>query len=403
MQRDLARSEVALAFGAGSSCVNVLLAPMTTAVRFPPNDLTSLIDETPVYNLAASYAADLSWRDLESLGAHGVLDDLSIGYGTSRGGEHLRAVIARSVGVTADDVIVTTGSTSALFMSIFLLAGPGDEVVTVTPNFPPTIDAIDAAAATRRLVELSFEEGYRLPLDRLEDALSSRTTLVILVSPGNPSGVSLSDEELRDALAMIANRAPRARVIVDEVYRRATYGAARPVESAAKEHASVMTTESLSKSHGTAGLRVGWLICRDQELRRRLAAAKMGTVIACGTVDEALATLVLEHETRILSARSAHLEQGLGLVERWVTENAGRLQWVRPHAGALCVVRFEPHRYAVDAATDTLRRFRDRGVAVAPGTLFGESPRTFRLGFGAVSPGDLEAALARMTEALDAD
>jgi aspartate/methionine/tyrosine aminotransferase len=376
---------------------------MTTAIRFPPNDLTSLIDETSVYNLAASYAADLSWRDLVSMGADRVLDDLSIGYGTSRGGEHLRAVIARSVGVTADDVLVTTGSTSALFMSIFLLAGPGDEVVTVTPNFPPTLDAIVAAGATRRLVRLSFEEGYRLPLDRLEQALSSRTTLVILVSPGNPSGVSLGDAELRDALAMIADRAPRARVIVDEVYRRATYGAARSVASAAKEHEAVMTTESLSKSHGTAGLRLGWLICRDQELRRRLAAAKMGTVIACGTVDEALATLVLEHEPRILSARSAHLEQGLGLVERWVTENAGRVQWVRPHAGALCVVRFDPDRYDADAATDMLRRFRNRGVTVAPGTLFGESPHAFRLGFGAVSPNELDTALALMTETMATD
>jgi aspartate/methionine/tyrosine aminotransferase len=374
---------------------------MTTAVRFPPNDLTSLIDETPVYNLAASYAADLTWRDLVSLGADRVLHELSIGYGTSRGSEILRAAIARSVGVGADDVIVTTGSTSALFMSVFLLAGDGDEVVTVTPNFPPTLDAIDAAGANRRLVRLTFEEGYRLPIDRLAHALSPRTTLVILVSPGNPSGVSMRDAELESAIAVIAERAPRARVLIDEVYRRATYGGSPPMESAVKAHPAVMTTESLSKSHGTAGLRLGWLVCRDAELRRRLIAAKMGTVIACGTVDEVLATLVLEHEARILSDRSAHLEHGLAIVERWVTANAAHLNWVRPDAGALCVVRFRPERYDEEAADDAIKSFRARGVMVAPGTLFGESRRTFRLGFGAVSTDELQRALMLMTETLD--
>lgn len=368
--------------------------------RFPVSHLTSLIDEQSRYNLGGSYPVCLTWSELGALGAQDYLADLSVGYGTSPGNLRLRAAIATSILAKPDDVIVTMGAVGALYLTMLVLAGPGDEVVTVTPNFPPTVDAIDAVGATAVLVPLCFDEAYRLPLDRLGQALSARTALVVLVTPGNPSGVAATRAELEAALRLIRSRAPGARIVIDETFRRASYHDAGPQPSVASWDEDVITIESLSKGHGAPGLRIGWLICRDANLRRQLGAAKMGTAIACGAVDEALATLILEHEPHVLAGRRGAMRRSRQRVAEWVASSGGEVEWVPPDAGALCCIRLRPERFGDLEVAAVYAAFRKRGVKIAPAAMFGDAKRIFRLGFGGVPEGTLVEALGEMADSL---
>jgi DNA-binding transcriptional MocR family regulator len=121
-------------------------------------------------------------------------------------------------------------------------------------------------------------------------------------------------------------------------------------------------------------------------------------VVTASTVTEALAIRVFEQEEQILGVRRPWLEQNLLITQDWVNANSELVEWVRPDAGALCVIRLKD---SVD-----LERFRhaaaERGVRLAEGDWFGDESRVFRLGFGFLPAGELKAALDALGEAVHA-
>lgn len=368
--------------------------------RFPPNDIIHLVGDAPRYDLAESLGPNLRLADLLDEQALSGLADLPLGYGTAEGDAALRAEIARSHGVSADDVVVTTGGMQALFALAFTLCGAGTDAVVATPLFPLARNALVAVGTEARPLALHFDNGYQPDLAELQRLLSPRTRLVSLASPQNPSGVAIPLATLRRIVAMLAEHAPQAWLLVDETYRDATYGGAAAAASALELGPRVVSTASLSKCHGAPGLRIGWAITRDPALRQQLVTAKFNTSISCGVLDEAIATRLLRRSGPLLAERGRPLAQNLALVERWVADESDRVDWVRPDAGALCCVRLKPSVFN-DAAVDRFHAaLPAQGVRVGDGRWFGESARVFRLGFGLLSAQPLGEALASLSAAL---
>ena len=368
--------------------------------RFPDNDIISLVSSAPRHDLAESVGPNL-WLG-ELLGSNlAEIGALQLGYGTAAGGAQLRTQIAARHGVDADDVVVTVGGMHALFLLAFTLCGPGDEAVIAEPAFPLARNTLGAVGATVRSLPLNFDAGYRIDLEALRALLSSKTRIVSLASPQNPSGVAIPASTLRKVAELMRTHAPDAWLIVDETYREAAYGDDSTLPSASALGPRVVTVASLSKCHGAAGLRIGWAIVRDAALRQALITAKFNTVISCSPLDEALAATVLKQGEHIVGTRRRHLAHNLGTLEAWVGRHAARIEWVRPDAGALCCVRLKPQVYD-DAA---LQRFQaalhERGVRLAPGPWFGDQPRVFRLGFGLATNAELAAALHCVGQALE--
>jgi aspartate/methionine/tyrosine aminotransferase len=353
---------------------------MTT---FEPSAMTALIDVPVRYDLAESTSPPASLRDL------GDLSDLSLGYGTSRGDADLRALIAAGAGVDPDQVLVTVGAIEAMFLLAQAVCAAGAEVILPTPCFPPARTVPAALGARVVSVPMSFDDGFRLPLERIAAALGPRTALVSLASPQNPSGVRTDVTEL---LALVDRRAPQAVVLVDETYRESAYGDAAVPASAAAGHPRVVTCSSLSKAHGAPGLRLGWLTCTDPALYARLREAKFNTTIACSTVDEHLGASVLRRAPALLAPRAARLRGALDSLTAW---SAGQpVELVVPDGGALCCLRMhgDPSVFYPALAEQETR--------VAPGSWFGADDRIFRLGFGHLPPDDFAEALDRLGVAL---
>ncbi len=368
--------------------------------RFPKSDMISLTQESVRYDLAESVGPDLLYGELLGDAAPDGLANLALGYGKAQGDPRLRAAIAERHGVQPDQVLVTVGGMHALFLLAFTLCDKGDEAVTTTPLFPLARNVLEAVGAKITSIPVSFESGYRLDPDRFAASLSSQTKLVLLTSPQNPSGIAISQEDANALLAAMREHAPDAVLVMDETYREAAYGEDSVVESAARLGAKVVACASLSKCHGAPGLRIGWAIATDEELREELLRAKFNTVISNSRVDEALAIEVLAQQARIVGERRRHLAEGLATTQAWVERHAAMVDWVRPDAGALCCLRLKPTVFD-DAA---VRRFYDalraEGTRVANGSWFGDEDRVFRLGFGLLSMPELEAGLAVLSSAL---
>jgi len=361
---------------------------------FPRNDIASLTEFKPQYDLGESYGPDLKLSDLLTP----ELGDLELGYGTAYGDLRLRTAIADRHGVRPDQVVITIGGMHAIFLLAYLLADHGGQVVTTAPLFPLTRNAYESVGADVRVVPLTFDDGYRLSSDAVREHLTPDTKLVSLTTPQNPSGVAVKPVVLKEIVAAMAEICPDAYLMVDETYRIAAYGDDPVAETVVDLGPKVVSVASLSKCHGAAALRIGWIVSTDPDLVEQVVTAKFNTVVSASPVNEALAVRVFEREDEILAVRRPWLAEGLAITEEWVRANSEVVEWIRPDAGALCTVRLKP---PVD-----VDRFRtaaaDLGVRLAEGDWFGDERRVFRLGFGFPPLEELKAGLDALRQAVDA-
>jgi hypothetical protein len=370
--------------------------------RFPRNEIISLLDVNRPFNLAESTSQDLTVGELLDLAGLDDIRNLKLGYGTSAGSPALREVIAEGCGVPAEQIITTQGTALGLFLLAFEVCRSGDEAVLATPCFPPSRDCLLGAGVNVREIKLSFENGYRLDLDRIDASLSSKTRLVSIASPQNPAGVQTSRADIEKLLALMERRSPEAILFVDETYREAAYGEDPVADSFAALDTRIVTGASVSKALGAPGLRTGWLTVADSGLRARLTVAKMNTVISGSVLDETLATVLLRHRDDVLAPRRQLLAGALRELANWCESERERIEWVRPDAGALCCVRLRSETFAEAAVSRFWDLLPGRDLQLASGAWFGESSRVFRLGFGYLPPARLEPALSALSSALDA-
>jgi hypothetical protein len=338
---------------------------------------------------------------LDIAGNSKELLDTAMGYGPSAGLRELREVIANTNGVPIDWVMTTHGSALSLFLLAMELCRPGDQAIIARPSFPPARDTLKGSGAEVIEVPCNFAEDYRLRPERIAAALSPKTKLVSIASPQNPSGVRAAPEDVAELLSVMTERAPQAWLLVDEVYREAAYGNDPVPPTAANLGPRVITAASISKAHGAPGLRVGWMTVPDDDLRRRLVSAKINTIVSCSMIGELLAAKLLKNVDSVLAPRRKVLREALDILSRWHTGERHRLDWVRPHAGALCCMRLRADVFGDAAVERFWATLPANSLQLAPGTWFGEEPRVFRLGFGYLPLERLPEALAALSKTLN--
>ncbi len=372
----------------------------TNMGRFQKNDIIDLLDQHPTYNMGESTSQDLILGEILDAGVLEKLAATRLSYGSSQGDADLRREIAINLGVSPEKVVVTVGGGSALFAITFVLCGAGDEIVVATPCFPPTMGVMQAIGASIKPVRLTFDGGYRMPLDDLKNALSPRTKLVSFTTPHNPSGVVVPPGDCAAILQAMDDVCPDAYLLVDESYREAVYGDQPIPPSMADLSPRVMTNASISKCHGAPGLRIGWLSCHDPDMIEQLILAKLNTVISCSVVDELLALEVLRRKDVLFRERREGLALALDKVAAWIDQEAAFVEWVRPEGGAMCSIRLRADVFADDVVDRFFAKLKAHDTMVAQGRWFDDADRIFRLGFGYLPVAVLDDALGAVSAAL---
>jgi len=346
-------------------------------------------------NLSESSVAD---RRLRDLGLDVDLDELLLCYGDHLGDPLLReAVAGGGEGLSADDVLVTAGAAAALFCIATTLLEPGDHAVVVRTNYATNLETPRAIGADLDVVDLRFEDGWRLDVAQVAARVrDGRTRLISVTQPHNPTGTTL-DRPALDALVELAERSG-AVLLVDETYRDLTHGEALPMAATLSTRA--LSVSSMSKAYGLPGLRIGWVVARDPELAERLLAAKEQVLICGATLDERIAGTVLANRATVLPPILDDVRARLLIVDGWLAEHS-TFEWVAPTGGVVGLVRFRP-----DVAVDTDRFYEvllgEQGTYVGPGRWFELDDRHFRLGYGWPRHDELRAGLAGLDAAADA-
>jgi aspartate/methionine/tyrosine aminotransferase len=235
--------------------------------------------------------------------------------------------------------------------------------------------------------EREFDEAWRVDIDQIERLMTPTTRMVALTSPHNPTGVVADAGTLRALGDLAATRG--AVVLIDEAYSR------DPASAAAKVHPACVSTGSLTKSYGLAGLRCGWAIA-SPEAAERIRRAR-DVVDAVGVYAAEVASARAFDHVDFLAARARGIvEPNVARVRAFV-EGRVDLEWVAPAGGT---VAFPRVKGMADTTALAERLLRDHDTAVVPGRFFG-APEHIRIAYG-VAPDTLAAGLERIGAVLDA-
>ncbi len=160
---------------------------------------------------------------------------------------------------TADEVAIFAGATPAVHGVLSCLLNEGDEIVIPEPmyvGYPPILQRIGATVVP---VALDGEAGFALDLSQIKAAVTDKTRVVFVNTPGNPTGAIIHRDTLRDLAAWCYDH--DLWLVCDEVYSMFTYeGVHRSLRAAADRLDNVVMIDGLSKSHAMSGWRVGWVV-----------------------------------------------------------------------------------------------------------------------------------------------
>jgi aspartate/methionine/tyrosine aminotransferase len=343
------------------------------------------------HNLSESSVRDRSFGEL------GVdLDDLVLFYGDHRGHPGLRDLVATTSGVDEDDVLVTGGAAAALFIIATTLLDRGDHLVVLRPNYATNIETPRAIGADITYIDMSFDEGFAIDVDRIAAAITPHTKCVSLTVPHNPTGQMISEDDLSRLVAAVETAG--CALLVDETYREMTFG--EPLPTAASLSPRAISVSSLSKTYGIPGIRIGWLLCTDPDLMRVFLAAKEQMGICGSVVDEEVGYRALSQRDAWLPETHARIARALGTVREWINGEE-LMEWIEPRGGVVSLPRITP-----GAGVDIDEFYRvlveEQGTYVGPGNWF-EQPRAhMRVGFGWPTLDELRGGLAGISAALRA-
>lgn len=191
-------------------------------------------------------------------------------------------LIATFLGIAVEQVLLTNGMDEALSLLFATYLGPGDELLFADPTFvlyPMLGEALGA-----KVVRLRSGEDLALPVADLLARISSRTRVIAIANPNNPTGLSVR----RADLLKIADSAPDAAVLVDEAYFDFC---GETLIADLAQHPNLFVARTLSKAYGLAGLRLGVLTGAPEQIScmRRLSLPFNVNTIALACLEEALA------------------------------------------------------------------------------------------------------------------
>jgi aspartate aminotransferase len=232
---------------------------------------------------------DLPTPDVIRRAAVKAVIDEQNGYTSHAGLKSLREKVAAEyphLEQNPDRVIVTAGSQEALYLALLTLVDEGDEVLLPNPGFVAYPTIVKMAGGRVRFYRLPPASGFAFDADEFRRALSPQTKVVVCISPSNPTGRTLS----RDDLIFIADavREQGAYLISDEIYRELYYTSGRP-ESASSFFDRTIVISGLSKSMSMTGWRLGWI--GGDEAVIKAALVLHGYVTTCASTVSQKASL----------------------------------------------------------------------------------------------------------------
>ncbi|WP_175867301.1 pyridoxal phosphate-dependent aminotransferase [Burkholderia contaminans] len=304
-------------------------------------------------------------------------------------------VSARHGATAADTVAVTSSGVSALMLVAQMLVGPGERVVAVTPLWPNLVEIPKILGAQVECVPLGYgDAGWQLDVGRLLAALKPDTRMLLINSPNNPTGWTMSRDDQQAVLAHC--RRHGIWLVADEVYERLAFdaddahGAPSFLDIASRDE-RVVVVNSFSKAWAMTGWRLGWLVAPAAVMADLSKLVEYNTSCAPGFVQAAGEVALRDGEPFVRSFVAALRDARDHLVAALRTLPGVE---VPPPPGAMYLFLRLPG--ASDSLAFCKTLVREAGLGLAPGSAFGPEGEGFVRWCYACDPARLDAGVERL-------
>ncbi len=361
-----------------------------------PQDVISLTAGEP----------DFPTADFVNMAAKRAMDADFTHYTSSTGILPLREAISKKLKVdnnldySADEIIVSPGSSSSIFLLLFALTDRGDEILIPDPAWFHYHILSGLAGDIPVRVPQRGNEGFRLDAEDLEKKVTKKTRMLILNTPQNPTGHVLT----RDELEGIAGVAERNNIIVvsDEIYEKILYGESKHVSLASLPgmRERTITVNGLSKGYAMMGWRVGFA-ASSPELTQKMTSLLGYTLVCAGSVAQHAAIEALEsskskdYVKKMVSTWSKRRD----IVLKHINENSSVMSTVAPQGTFYGWIDVSGSGMSGKEVSAGL--LKESKVGVMPGYLFGSTGKNYiRVSF-ATSDEAVDEGMKRLAQFLN--
>lgn len=330
--------------------------------------------------LSVSDCETLSIGELLQM-ANNSMEDMGqvrLGYTESQGDPLLREAVASTCGrATAEQVVVLTSPVEGIYLTLQAMLEPEDEAIVLVPAYDALINVAEHVCRhVHRWEIVATSTGWELDLDALAKLVNPKTKLIVVNFPHNPTGYLPTQSEFGTIIDLA--RKEGIWLFYDEMYRGLEYGARPQLPSAADSYERSIVLAGLSKTHGLPGLRAGWLVIPDEEVRQTIIDWKHYTTICPAAPTEFLSLVALSIGDKLAQRSQAIIQQNLQIAETFFDKWQDFFKWRPPLAGSVALVGIE-----VPSATNYCHDLAQAaGVLLLPATFMGSDDHHVRFGFG---------------------
>ena len=356
----------------------------------------SLFEHEVDYNLSESGLHPLPLKSILTEDEQQELLETELIYGYTTGTPMLREKIADLyTGADFDNVLATSGSAEANFVAVMTLLEPGDELIYMVPNYLQIRGIARSFGITVKELPLREELGWQWDMKELESMISSKTKMIGVCHPNNPTGSIVSKENMGKIIDIASGN--DCWILSDEVYRGAELNG---IESPSfyGNYEKTIVNAGLSKAYRLPGLRIGWTVGPKDYIKKAWAFHDY-TSISIAYHSDWVASRILDTKRRkkILDGTKQHLNQNMNTLVEWIDTCDGKLSLSPPQAGAIAFVRIKMDIPSQDLTYHIRDKF---SVLLTAGKWFGLEG-FLRFGYGPPNEYLLEA-LDRIGESLEA-
>ncbi len=337
------------------------------------------------YNLAGSDGENMTLAELLALASpldRADFDTVSLGYTETFGAPALRAEIARTYDtVGPEHLLCFAGAEEAIYAAMRVLLHPGDHAIVITPNYQAA-ETVPLGICEVSGVPLDIDRNWDLDVDRLRAALRPNTKLISINFPNNPTGKIIPRASFDEIVELCRSRG--IWLFSDEVYRLIERDPALRLPQAADVYERGISLGVMSKAYGLAGLRIGWLACKDRAILVRFERYKHFLSICNSAPSEVLARIALKAREKILERNRSVARANLAQLGGFFADYGHLFEWREPDGGYIGFIRYTG---AEGVAIFTRRLVEEAGVLFLPSSIYrselGPVPGDcLRVGFG---------------------
>ena len=289
-------------------------------------------------------------------------------------------------------VVVTCGSQEAMTDAFLSTVEAGDEVLLPNPSFPAYDACTHIAQATPVYYRMPADEEFRFDISDFRSRITDRTKLAVVISPSNPTGKILTDDDLKQIAGALEGTG--IWLISDEIYSDLYFGE-RP-RSASEYYERTIIVSGLSKSLSMTGWRLGWAACKDADMINAIQVLHGFTTVCTSTISQKASLLAWTDEAEAAKehARSVYKRRGEFLVDLFGKELGLHATWPEGAFYTMLDVR------GLGDDIEVAERFLQNRVVTVPGVAFGSEAKGFlRMSF-CNSEERMAEGVRRMKEAL---